>query len=496
MRLFVGYIILCLSCCFNSKSQDSIKFTKKFETHQNNIPLNIIRSKDCFFVLRYNKDLHDFTIEKRAEGDGHQIHFTFLKLDDVCSHLFDYENLDYFLLEKENKLFFIFEKITNSQKTIYQKIIDSTGYAGKFTTLCTLEWDKNIQDVNFLMKPTVDNKLLIIASIIYLNGIVKKSAVLFDLINETPVWIKKLPNENFGIRSGCFVTDEHNDLWHICTKFIEIKDTSAGEIYVRDLLLLYHIPADAIEATGVILKVPKDLSPHDAVILPYKNGIIFFSNLYKTVKENNSELINGYFYAEYIVNDTSIYSKLIPYDEATTKKLTFYDGNDYNDPGYKPFSFTDNFIDGRNLIVILERKQYDFFKDILTVKFDMDAGKIKWMHVLPRKIFFFPSRTQYKSIGCYSASYLNNTLNIYFLDHPSNLKKNIATTSYSKSEKLMILNDGVISKIKIADNGISKSLFFSRPDYRLISLKNNPVKKESRLMFYFNYGSWEKFGVE
>lgn len=487
---------MCLSCCFSSKGQDSLTFSKKYETDKNNIPLSIIRSTDCFFVLRYNKSVHDFTVEKRALSDGHLIHFTLLKLDDVCAHWFDYEKLDYLLIEKDDKLFFVFEKVLNDQKVIYQKTIDSTGHSGKFVTLCTLENDKKFQDIHFTFKTTGDSKLLVVGSQVYLNGVVSKSAALFDLLTDAPIWIKRLTNEDYSSASGAFETDANNDLWYLRKKHLAFKDSASNKSYLRDTLLLYHIPSAQKEAVAVALQNPKHLNFHDAIIMPYRSGILFFSSLYKGHNSTSSELSNGYFYSEYLTNDVPLYSTLEPYNEETKKKLTFYDGTDYNDPGYKHFVITDNFIDDGYLICVLERKDPNYYKDILAVKLDIRTGKILWQHVLPRKIFYFASRTLYKNLGCYSASYSRKTLNIFFLDHPKNVKRNLATTNYANSKGLLDPEGSAISKIKITDDAITKDLFYFNQDFSMLPLKNTPVKKNNRLVFYLCNGPWEKFGFE
>src|SRR5687767_13282896 len=171
------FFILSASFCLNSQK---ITYSKSYPAVPKNIPLAIInRDPHYFFLLRSNRLAHDLTIERRAKPNGEMLSFTPLKLDSVNASWFDYERLDYLFFEQQGQVYFVFERVFNNNKTIFLKVIDTTGHSSGFIELAGLEKDKNVTDIGFEWKRTQD-RLLIIAERQYSNGTIKKVATLYD----------------------------------------------------------------------------------------------------------------------------------------------------------------------------------------------------------------------------------------------------------------------------------------------------------------------------
>ncbi len=480
-------------------SQPLTNFSKTFEAAQKNIPLNIISNNHSVFILRYNKSIHDFIFEKRVKATGQMLVFKPLKLDSVCADWFDYENLDYLFFEADNKLYLVFEKDMKTKKTIYLKTIDTSGKVGGFKELAAMEWNNTMAANYFKFKRAANNNLLILGTINYLSGIVQKTALLFDVKKETPVWIKKLPDENFAAAAtNLFETNTDNDLFFTRYNVTRITDT-AGKVFVYDTLALCKINANAKKMESRPLALPENYGLHDAFILSVNNEVVFFACACENMATKKGQFCNGYFVCQKFSNDLSTlsYSVVVPYDESTQHKLTYFDGTDYKDPGLKPFAFSDHFTAGNNLITIMETYDRGFYKNIFAVNFDLEKGQMKWMHVVPRKIFFFPKRIVYRNIGCYNASYINNTLNICFLENSMNLNLDIKTTPYNQYEKQINYWGCNAVRIKINDSGeIKKELFYRDRSFDLVPLKNTPLQPGVPATFYITNGRGEKFGFE
>src|SRR4051812_4590413 len=112
-------ILFLMSYCVFLFPQNLV-FSERFETTKKNSAIELINANPhYFYLLRYNKEAHDFTLERRSKPSAKVLNFTRLKLDSVNASWFDYSKLDYILFEQEQKLYFIFEKELNSKKEIF-----------------------------------------------------------------------------------------------------------------------------------------------------------------------------------------------------------------------------------------------------------------------------------------------------------------------------------------------------------------------------------------
>lgn len=494
------YMVIIVIFYYNfASSQPLTNFSKTFQEAEKNIPLTIVTINNSFYVLRYNKAVHDFVIEKRSRSGGQMLFFKTLKLDSVCADWFDYENLDYLFFESNHKLILVFEKDLKTKKTIYFKTIDTLGHVSGFKELAALEWNSSIYKNQFLFKRTSGGDLLIVGTTTFMNGTVQKTAVLFDVMRSVPIWIKRLPDEMAtSVVTNLFEANENKDLYFTRYNLVTITDTS-GKSTLYDTLSVCKILSSEKKPVSHNVLVPANYEFNDAILIPVKNDVVFFASGAQREIEDKNKLSNGVFVCERFNEDLSkmIYGSVTPYDTATQKMLTYFDGNDFKDPGFKPFAFSDHILSGNELVLLMENREREFYKSILALKTDVETGIINWLHVIPRKVFFFPKRVLYRNIGCYKASYLNGTLSLYFLENPANLKLNVRTIPYNKYIKQTNYWGCNTVRVKIQSNGdISKELFFHDQNYDLIPLKNSGLAEGVPAMFYLTNSRSEKFGFE
>ncbi|MGZ4041778.1 MAG: hypothetical protein ACXVO9_01165 [Bacteroidia bacterium] len=517
-------IIALLSCyCIFVYSQPEIHFTKAFEAGKKNIALGIINNHPNYFhVLRYNKAAHDITIERRDKPNGHIIAFTPLKLDSVNSSLFNYENLDYLWYEVDNKLYFVFEKVLNTKRTIYLKIIDTLGKSSGFIELSSLQAE-NGAAINFMFsKGGNENSVLVIGSMAYPNGITKKTALLFNTKTLKPEWIKKLPHEvTMAELTDDFMTNEENDLFYVHYKIraVEVaheipsiysslnpgmqrKLRTAG--YVNEPSIIKEEVINGFDKISLIksFSASKEIIAHDlglknidavssATLLPLGEDVIFTAH----VVENDFGP-KPYLHIERLNSTLNkiIFIQKHEFSAPIIQQLTFYDGTDYKDPAYKHYGLRKSLIADNQLIYVSERKDENYYKELLSWRLNNETGELLKLEVIPRKIFYFNGRTRYKKMGECMMSFKNDTMNFYVLEDPDNIKKASASFNYHNFDQQENLWGANVIRYNSAMQGpTNKQNIYTNKNYDLIPLFYESSYQKDEL-FYFNEGTYEKFG--
>ena len=80
---------LILFLCLNSVAvfSQELQFSRYYAGGGKRVPLQIVNThSDYFFVLRYNREIHDFIIEKRGKPSAELIRIYPLQLDSVNAH--------------------------------------------------------------------------------------------------------------------------------------------------------------------------------------------------------------------------------------------------------------------------------------------------------------------------------------------------------------------------------------------------------------------------
>ena len=437
--LRVAIVTFLVSYCISIFSQPI--YSRDFEARKKNVPLEIINEHpNYFYLLRYNKAAHDLTIERRAKPNAEIISFTPLKLDSLNADWFDYEKLDHLFFANNNRTYFLFEKVLNSKKTIYLKVIDTTGRSSGFIELASIEKEPGVTDIDLEFKRTANNTILIIASQIYNSFAVKKVALLFDIEKRKTIWTKKLPLENANTGySSAFECNDNNDLFYVLirSQVVSFKRKNINHSQVMMPVLFY----DSLLIVSYLNKNKFPIKNNLAVNnLSGLNSIRLFSVDENVIclahysKKDSSGNEGVYFLNQKFSNDVTseFYATITPLDNSLIESLTFYDGSDFKNASEKEYKNFAKF-EGSSFIYQLSERLEDYYsKELLVWKNDLETGKVLTQKIIPRKIYSFQGRTRFKNIGkTMSFIYKDKLCNIV-LESPINFNKDPNSFNYHR----------------------------------------------------------------
>jgi len=496
-------IILLVNYCAFLFSQ-APHFSRNFEARKKNIPLEILNNHPSYFyVLRLNNVVHDITIERRAKPSAEIIAFTPLKLDSVNAGWFDYENLDHLFFEQDHKAYFLFEKTLNTKKTIYLKIIDTTGKASGFIELASLEKDNATYDFEFTFKRTSNNNILIIASRYGLNGLTRTAVILFDTRAKKTLWTKKLPLEISETESSeAFECNIQNDLFYIQTKSV----ITGYESYYRDNLS-YTVPLLKLDSVSLIkwecgsdFPAKENINPEgmtslkEVFIFPKKENVIVSLQGLKEFNDGDSTEVQIINIKINNADLSSVFSRTNYYNTSIKDQLTFYD-NPRTEFYYKEHHFLKNHETGSYLYTISQRTEGYYHKELLLRKTDLKNGEVVAQKIIPRKIFFFKNRTRFKGIGNVMIVPFKDSLKIIVLENPANFKKDPDRYDYKGFKKeTRLWNSHIISYSPDAAGRLEKKLVFKNGDFDLVPLRYESNGQKD-IVFYLNSNKYEKFAI-
>lgn len=490
-------IIAFLSCCcIFVSAQANIVFSKTFDSKRKNVPIAIINNHSFYFhVMRYNKAAHDFTIERRSKLSAAILAYTPLRLDSVNVDWFDYEKLDYLFFEFNHKVYFVFEKVMNRKHTIYLKVIDTLGKASGFTELSSMDGEPGV-GLKFSFSKVANNNVLIVGEMSYTNGITKKTAVLFELKSMKPVWFKKLPHENsYTEISDGFTTNSFNDLFFIhynvkSRTVINRDDMNTTIINEYGPISVIKSLNDSKEISEHVLGLNKIEAVYAAKLVSTEDGVIFIAQ----VVENDFGK-KPYLHVEKINSTHNVmYIRKNNFPLKIAEQLTFYDGTNYKDAAYKNYSYKKSFLGKSNLYFITERKDENYYKELLNWNVDPTNGELLSLNIIPRKVFYFSGRTRFKNLGECMVTYKNSYPVFYVLEdskNSSNTSEGFNFHSFNKQNGLF--GGNVVSYVSTINNKLDKKLIYNNTNFDLV-----PVlyfsENATDDVFYFNEGQYEKFG--
>jgi hypothetical protein len=466
----IAILVLLTGCCMISFSQ-ILTFTRKFETVGKNVPMAIINSHpDFFYLLRYNKSIHDFTVEQRSKPTAEIIGFTALKLDQINSDWFDYTKLDYLFFEQDKKLYFVFERVLNTKKTIYLKIIDTLHKSRGFIEIETLNAEKGMLDFAFEFKTTFNNNILIIASRRYHNA-TNKTVILFNIQKAKIEWRNKLPIENdYTGYSHEFLCNEKMDLFYLRSKthvasferkYMHQMQMQLPVVFYDNITLtaLLHNEPTIIHSIPILNNVDR---LNKIVLSAADNGILVQAHY--AIEEEESRYKKVFLSSTKLSDDLStiLYSQTTSLNKDREQQLTFYDGTDSKYAGDKHYSLVSKHGNENYDFQISERLDDAAYKELLVIGTDIKTGNIFTQHVIMRK-GAWPATT----------AFFNGNLNIVTNEAPSNFKKSTAESKYHKFKKesffwgsnivmYTITDKGEITKTLVSDNS---NLNFAHPNY-------------------------------
>lgn len=495
-------ITFLVTYCFSFFSQTV--YSRDFETRKKNVPISIINNNPgYFFLLRYNKAAHDITLERRAKPSAEILSFTPLKLDSVNADWFDYEKLDHLFFEHNYHVYFLFEKVLNSKKTLYLKIIDTLGKASSFIELASIEKEKGVTRIDFEYKRTQNNNILIVASQVYGNFAVKKLALLFDIEKRKIILKKKLPVENDATGySIAFECNENADLFCV---FVKAHIASFKRKYMNHAQMMVPVMFfDSLAVTAFLnnSSLPfrrylavDNLSALNSIRLSVINNEV--AAIAHLAKHDSSGEVNTYFLNQKFNKDLSqeLYSVITPLNETIKESLTFYDGTDYKDASSKEYDHFRNFFVKGNDFQISERVEEYYYKELLVWKSDMQTGKMEYQKIIPRKIYSFQGRTRFKNIAKAMPFVYNYRLYFMILEAPENFKNEANNFNFHRFKKETTLARSNLMMYKVNDNGsLEKKLIYHNAIFDAVPMLYQ-ASEQKDVILYLDGGKREKFAI-
>ncbi|PBQ32086.1 hypothetical protein CNR22_09995 [Sphingobacteriaceae bacterium] len=492
-------IIFLVNYCAFLVGQD-LHFSKIFDSPKKNLAVQIINTHSSYFyVLRQNKAVHDITIERRAKPNAEILNFTPLKLDSVNNVWFDYENLDYITFEVNTKLCFLFEKVLNTKKTLYLKIIDTTGRSTGFIELANLESDRNTEDFYFSYTPTTNGDILIVATKIAIGGITRKVAMLYSVKKREWVWMKKIPLENDINSTYSYSCDNNGELYYFQSLY-SIIGTETYNGFTRritrfDSLLLWRWKPDAKAPGEIQLNVSGlDHMQQTSVVADTHSVFISIKGLLDdTLTRHSKELFRNimldYNSGKELLNTTTFY------EESIREQLTFYDGPDDKESYHKQHFILNTYTHGDFMYTLSERAGLNYYKELLFRKTNLRTGAVVSQKIIPRKIFFFPNRTRYKNVAEPMVCHYQGSLTVLLMENAGNLKRNAANYHYKSFKRASGPGGANIVAYTLKSTGdFEKKLIYKNEGFELIPLKYYSESQKDMIL-YFNSDGSEKFAI-
>ncbi|MBS1650874.1 MAG: hypothetical protein JSU07_02590 [Bacteroidetes bacterium] len=501
MKQAATYFLFLLFLNINFYSQNVV-LSRELPSIKKNVPLQILNcNKNYFYVLRYNKISHDFILERRAKRTAEMLSFKALRLDTINSKYFDLENLDYLITEIDHKFYFLFVREYNKSKELFLNEIDTLGKSSGYIKIGQIEQEGKIIDFSIEFKITDSNNLLIIAAIMYENNSTKKIALLFNPKTHNPIWIKKLPFENtYTGYSASFTCNNNNDLYFFQIKshlngykriFQDNRQTSAPYFFY-DSLILVGILADQKIPIKHVLPISNLTALHSATIAVFDKKISCFTHF--SINNSKNESVQS-FYTENISSDFSkiFNSKTHVFPKNIINQLTFYDGTDFDQAGYKDYYIHFFQKHGNNIFYQAERKEVNYVKEIIYANINEQTNELADTKVIPRKMSYFEHRTRFSKIGN-SMVFLSDSsiINIH-LENKKNIDVLCSTFQFSKFEKQNELwNSNLVAYIQSYSGTEKKKLIYTNAQYDAVPMKYSGTQAD--FVFYLVNGDKEKFG--
>lgn len=176
------------------------------------------------------------------------------------------------------------------------------------------------------------------------------------------------------------------------------------------------------------------------------------------------------------------------------EQLTFYDGTNYKDAAYKNYSFKKSFVSNSHLYFITERKDENYYKELLSWNIDPKNGELLSLNIIPRKVFYFSGRTRFKNLGECMVTYKSTYPVFYVLEDLKNSSVTSGGFKFHEFNKQNGLFGGnIVSYANTPDKNLEKKLIYNNTNFDLVPVLyfSEGVTDD---VFYFNEGQYEKFG--
>jgi hypothetical protein len=463
-------IWLLLAVC-NAYSQ---RETPIFPMPRKSLPLTILNSGNTYFhLLRYNREAHDITVEKRSRTNGAMLAFTPLKLDSVNANWFDYEDLDRWFFSFGDRVCFVFEKVTNSERTLYCKVIDSTGRSSGFIRIASIG-NNGISDFSRIRVNRCGESGLLVMKVRTNGESMHTEADLFDLRKRRTVATYRL--------QGVLLTERNATL-------------------TKDSMLAYPIVMRSAETDSVWIAFTDRKGSTGYIRSPVPAG---FRNRNATLTVSGEELaLDG---IGFIAKGDSAYGILYqvrvnitskrvvgtdwtPYSEHVNKQLDFYDGP-HRLPHLKHYSWVGVWTSGRYKNYLFERRDDRFAKELLYVQRD-SSGAVAAQAVIPRKLLIFRNRIPYHYVDEPMISACNGRFSVALLESRSNHKVDTSFRYHKFAKETGLWNANIVS-YGVENGRAVRSIIYRNAGFDLVPVQYDACGRCGAI-YYITNSRDEKF---
>jgi hypothetical protein len=188
------------------------------------------------------------------------------------------------------------------------------------------------------------------------------------------------------------------------------------------------------------------------------------------------------------------YPSTSPLNDLLYKKMTFFDGTDFNNASDKDYSLCDQKQNENYSYTLSERKEENFYKELVLWQTDLKTGQVASQQIVPRKIFYFDDRIRFKNIGVTAQALCNKKYYTLVLEDDGNAKKTAEDFDFQDFSRQKNLWGGNLVSYCLKENGnFEKKIVYknNRFDYVPLIYSSN----QDDFIFYLNDGGTEKFGI-
>ena len=385
---------------------------------------------------------------------------------------------------------------------MYLKIIDSTGRSSGFKQLAIIEKDKTTEDIKFEFKITGQNKILIVAIQDYIVGSRKKVVLLYDPIKQEQTWVKKLTPENLetGYSDG-FECNSNNDLYYVMRKkrvsgykrrYMDHRQVLVP-FFSHEFIALVKSPENSTNLIKTEIAV-KYISQMYGLTLCTDDKDLFLALHFSRYDAFGAEKV--FFLTQKWNKDLSksTYSKIVPLEERLEKQLTFYDGGDSKNAADKEFSILNRFRSDSLFYILSERKEQNYYKELLLQKIDLNSGAILNQEIIPRKVLYYQDRTRYKNVGEGIRSYCKQKYQILLPENVRNFEKAPQDFRFDKYKRVNTAAEGKLAAYVLSSSGnLEKRIVAIDEEYTVVPLKTQ--SNQCDVIVYLNDNEYEKFAI-
>lgn len=492
--------IVLLALSFNFLFSQEIQISRHYAGSAKNVPVHVFNHHDkYFYVLRYNRSIHDFVIERRSKPGAELQRIYPLRLDSVNSKWFDYENLDYLLFEKNKNLYFVFVKELNTESSVYMKVIDSAGLSSGFISVATATTDLSKARLQVKIELDQQKNLSILKRYSYVNSTRRTQLTSYDVEKRAVQqnWNLPIENDGTGYATGYTVAGD-SLLFYLQVNsringFVR-KYTSQGSfdepVVITDSLKFVKLSVDR--------KLEKLKLPFADLYNQFNIAILSDSNqvhlVFRASSKSDSGYVHGYFSCRLNPSTMQIISsseqQLAP---GIANQLNYFDGTDLADAGSKVFWRLSENYNKRTLAVGEGRREGYYHKEILFWQYSCAAERVTSQHLIPRKLFYFPNRTAYRQQAEIAQIKTDRAFTFLLLENRNNRALQPEDYNYKRFEKQSQLRAGVLVQYSIVDNQIKKRIVYENAEFDFIPLRYDGWDKD--FVFYLAKFKAEKFAI-